>query len=377
MCLDPVAGGGSVERIYQLSKHLALLGHECTILTTKQGWDEKHIAGLGNVDVVALPYTSERYKIPLGLMAWLNNHIHEFDVVHLGMNWTIINAISYLFLRYYKRPYLFSAMGWLSIDGRSKVFKFFYKKIFSRAMVRNASLCIAITNREVNDYLSIGANRNKIMLIPNGVIIENQLTEDAFNFFRIKNNIDQRPIILFIGRLNLIKGPDLLLKAFAAASCLFPGYQLIIAGNDFGGFLAELKRLSADLSLDDKVTFIGPIFGTEKQSAYCSADLFVIPSRFDTMTIVALEAAVNGTPVLLTDQCDFLELQESGGGLVVKATIDGLQTGLKTLLSNKEQLTEMGNNAKKYVTDKYNWLNISNQFIIAFNNAISSHKDIQ
>ena len=82
MCLDPIAGGGAVDRMYQLSKHLVLAGQECTILTTKQGWDESYISGLGNVEVVAFPYFSERYKIPIGLSKWVNCHLGDFDVVH-------------------------------------------------------------------------------------------------------------------------------------------------------------------------------------------------------------------------------------------------------------------------------------------------------
>ena len=364
-CLDPVGGGGSVERIYQLSKHLSLMGEDCTILTTRQGWNEEHVLKLGNVKIVALPYLTERFKIPLGLFGWLNKHLLDYDVVHLAMNWTMITAVTYLYLRYFKRPYVYSAMGWLAIDGRSKLIKHVYRILFTKPMIRHAKTCIAITKREVNDYESLGVDRTKISLIPNGITTEAFLVDHTNEAFRSRYHIDSRPFILFIGRLNPIKGPDLLIKAFAAISDDFSSYQLVIAGNNYG-FLDELKRLTQLYKINNKVTFLGPVFSMEKNSAYRSADLFVIPSRFDTMTIVALEAAASGTPVLLTKQCDFDELQEAGGGLAVEASVEGLEYGLRKLLSNPEELKQMGIHGKEFVLKKYCWDYVCKQFMEIF-----------
>lgn len=371
MCLDPIGGGGSVERIYQLSRHLSLMGEDCTILTTKQGWNEDHIRGLGNVKVVALPYLSERFKIPIGLFSWLNRHIRDYEVVHLAMNWTAITAVTYLYLRYYKRPYVYSAMGWIAVDGRSRIFKRVYRELFTKPMVRHAETCVAITKREAADYESMGAGRANISLIPNGINVESFLAPQSDEVFRARYGIDSRPVILFIGRLNAIKGPDLLIKAFSSISGEFPNYQLVIAGNNYG-FLEELQRLVELYKINGKVTFLDPIFGVEKNAAYQSAELFVIPSRFDTMTIVALEAAASGTPVLLTKQCDFNELQQAGGGLAVEANVEGLADGLRVLLSKQERLSEMGRLGKEYVAKTYNWPQICKQFIEIFRNAMST-----
>ena len=361
MCLDPVGGGGSVERIYQLSKHLSIMGEDCTILTTKQGWNEEHVIKLGNVNVVALPYLTERFKIPLGLFRWLNKNLLDYDVVHLSMNWTVITALTYLYMRYRKRSYVYSAMGWLAIDGRSKLLKYFYRFLFTKPMIRHAKMCFAITKREVNDYEKLGVYQSNISLIPNGITADAFLVDDSNESFRTRFSIDARPFILFIGRLNMIKGPDLLIKAFAAISDDFSNYQLVIAGNNYG-YLDELKRIVLHYKVANKVTFLDPIFGLEKKSAYRSADLFVIPSRFDTMTIVALEAAASGTPVLLTKQCDFDELPEAGGGLSVDASVEGLEHGLRRLLSNPVELKQMGKNGKEFVFSTYHWDHVTNQF---------------
>ena len=364
MCLDSIGGGGSVERIYQLSRHLSLVGKDCTILTTKQGWDEEHILKLGKVKVVALPYISERFKIPLGLFGWLNKHILDYEIVHLAMNWTMINAITYLYLRYYNRPYVFSAMGWLTIDGRSKLIKHIYRNLFTKRMVRNAGVCIAVTKREVNDYVNFGVDPKRIVRIPNGINPESFCDKDD-EAFRVRYGLDARPIILFIGRIDPIKGPDLLLRAFYGISESFPNYQLVIAGNDLG-FLSNLKTLARSFGLEEKTRFLGHIGGKELSWAYHAANVFVIPSRYDTMTIVALGAAASGTPVLLTDRCDFGELQEAGGGLSVECSVKGLENGLRRLLSDPVQLKTIGRRAREFVISKYSWEQVCKQFIDVF-----------
>lgn len=373
MCLNPIDGGGSVERIYQLSKHLALAGEDCTILTTRQGWDAEHVSKLGNVKVVALPYISERFKIPIGIFGWLKRNIRNYDVVHLAMNWTIITACTYAYLRFYNRPYVYSAMGWLRIDGRCKFLKHIYKIFFTKPMVRHASKCIAITKREASEYESLGVRQEKITLIPNGITVDSFLSFHDDNIFRTRYQIDSRRVILFIGRFNRIKGPDLLIEAFSKISDAFPDYQLVIAGNDYG-FLGELKRIVQLRKIGQKVTFLGPIFDNEKISAYHSADLVVIPSRFDTMTIIALEAAISGVPVLLTKQCDFNELQEAGGGLAVEASVEGLVKGLKELLSKQNQLKEMGRCGSEYVLNRHSWSYICKQFIDVFQSCVLSYE---
>ncbi|MEN6464135.1 MAG: glycosyltransferase, partial [Syntrophaceae bacterium] len=89
----------------------------------------------------------------------------------------------------------------------------------------------------------------------------------------------------------------------------------------------------------------------------------VVPSRREAMSIVALEAGINGTPVLLTDQCGFDEVARIGGGMVVPATVRGIQEGLGTLLRDLSKLNNMGEKLKAYVFENYLWENIVYKYI--------------
>ena len=365
MCIDPFNGGGSVERICCLSKYLSIKGHSCTLLTTRKGFNKQRAKNLGLTNIVALPYLSERFIFPLQLITWLFRNLNKFDIIHLSMNWSAITAITFIYLKLTNKSYYFSAMGWLKIEGRSKLLKHVYRALITIPMIRSANKCIAVSEREVKDYISHGVNPINIEFIPNGIEASPFLSNDNGVAFRKKYSIDERPLILFIGRIDPIKGPDLLLRAFAKISIDFPSYQLVIAGNEMG-FLKKIKLESKQLNLDSRVTFLGPIIGTDKVSAYHATRLFVIPSRFDSMTIVALEAAASGLPILITKESDFKELAKTSSGIEVSANDHAIERGIRHALSDKVDLNQLGINARNLVIKNYDWDIIANKFIDLF-----------
>jgi glycosyltransferase involved in cell wall biosynthesis len=107
--------------------------------------------------------------------------------------------------------------------------------------------------------------------------------------------------------------------------------------------------------MSDRVHFIGYIAGRDKAEAYHAADLLVISSRQEAMSIVVLEAGIAGTPVLLTDQCGFGEVATVGGGRVVAATVIDLAAGLDSLLTQRSELKGMGERLQAHVQKNFTW----------------------
>ena len=160
--------------------------------------------------------------------------------------------------------------------------------------------------------------------------------------------------MLFIGRLNEIKGPDLLLEAFAGMNDELSDHHLVFAGPD-EGMLRGLREKARRAGLEDRIHFIGHLGGEEKSRALHAAELLAVPSRQEAMSIVALEAGISCTPVLLTDRCGFGEVAEENGGRVVAASAEGLRAGLEGMLRNPERLREMGENLRTFVAARYTW----------------------
>ena len=351
--IDPVTGGGEAERSFQMSKFLAQSGADCRVLTVDTGLtpERKNFIGAGRV--IALPCLIRRFYVPRFSFCQINSLVGEADVIHLMGHWSILNALVYLAIRKQNKPYVVCPAGALPVFGRSKLFKCIYNLVIGKKIIQNASMCIAVAPNEADSFVSYGVKQNSVHVIPNG-ISETDFLADDNEYFREKFGLGVRPFILFVGRLNLIKGPDLLLKAFCEIKNRFPEIDLVFVGPD-GGMLAELKSMAKDENVEGRVHFLGYLGGADKSLAYHAAKFLAIPSRHEAMSIVVLEAGVSGVPVLLTDQCGFNQVAEEGGGWVVPATVDGLRDGLIEVLSSPDRIKEAATKITGYVVDNFSW----------------------
>lgn len=363
MSIDPVTGGGTAERTIQMAKYLSKKGVSSSILTLDVGVDQKFIKGLSGIDVKVLPCLVPRFYIPRFNYQELKKIVANADVVHLMNHWTLINAIIYTLCRKMGKPYVVCPAGALPIFGRSRYVKWLYNALIGTKIIQNASRHIAIPAEEASQYQSYGVDAQSVDVIPNG-IDPNDLSAADDEQFREKYSLSDKPFILFMGRLNMIKGPDLLLHAFAGIKKKFPNHNLVFAGPD-GGMLSELNEIVQKNRLEDSVHFIGYISGKEKSWAYHSAELLVVPSRQEAMSIVAIEAGITGTPVLMTDICGFNQVKNIGGGIIVKPSVNSIQEGLG-VLEDIEKLKVMGQSLKRFVIDQYTWDTVINKYISLF-----------
>lgn len=367
--LDPVNGGGSAERTLQLSRFFAELGEDCTVLSLDTGVTDDVRKKAGNVHMVTLPCRIERYFVPSLSWDTLSELVLAADIIQMMNHWTVINAMVFHYAKRYRKPYVVCPAGAIPIFGRSRSLKNFYDVVVGKRIIGLASACVAVSPKEIQDIRTYGVPEEKISVIPNGIDPGDFVHEDDQGFRR-KYGLPDEPLILFMGRLNRIKGPDLLLDAFirmVRASGL--PHHLVFAGPD-SGMLHELEAASAREGLNERVHFIGYVGGEDKSHAYHAADLLVIPSRQEAMSIVVLESGITGTPVLLTDQCGFNDVAKVQGGVVAQASVESLLEGLMTMTANAGQLRAMGKNLEKYVRENFLWEHSVKQYIELFTKII-------
>jgi glycosyltransferase involved in cell wall biosynthesis len=361
MSLDRVTGGGTAERTFQMSRSLARAGEDCTILTTNIGVTPELKRSLDGVNIVALPCLSRRFYLPKFKYREIEDLVRNADVIHLMNHWTFLNALVYFMARRHNKPYVVCPAGVLLIYGRSRLIKSAYNWIIGKKIILHAAKHLAITADEIPQFEKYGAGKDSIVIIPNGIDPQDFKVHDA-DAFRVRYGLTGVPFILFMGRLNAAKGPDLLLRAFCNVQEQLAPYHLVFAGPD-QDMSTELRAIVAEYKLHDRVHFLGYVGGLDKSSAYYAADLLVIPSRREAMSIVVLEAGITGTPVLMTDQCGFNELTEAGGGVVVPASIAGLEKGLVDMLSDPADLRMKGQRHKVFVTKYFLWDSIVDRYI--------------
>ena len=361
MSLDPVTGGGTAERTFQMSRFLAKVGMECIVLTTNLGLTPRRIMDMDGVKVIPLPCLIKRFYVPKFSYRVIKRIVEDVDVVHLMGHWTFINALVYFIGKRLNKPYVVCPAGALPIYGRSKIIKMLYNLVIGKNIIRNASGHIAITKDEVNQFQDYGVEGDKVSVISNGINAEDFQANDIADFRR-KYGLGDVPFIMFMGRLNSIKGPDLLLRAFCNVKEKLRDFHLVFVGPD-GGMLAELKEMVADAGVGDRVHFIGYLGGADKSQVYHAAELLVIPSRQEAMSFVVLEAGITGTPVLITDQCGFNEVARIGGGQVVPASAEGIEKGLVEILTDPNGLKSKGVNLKRYICAHFIWNSVIDKYI--------------
>jgi glycosyltransferase involved in cell wall biosynthesis len=361
MSLDRVSGGGSVERTFQMSRSLVKAGEECTILTTSIGVTPERIAELEGVTIVALACLSQRFYVPKFKYKEIVDLVRGADIIHLMNHWTFLNALVYFIARRHKKTYVVCPAGVLLIYGRSRIIKTIYNWLVGRELIRNATKHIAITADEIPQFETYGVQKESITIIPNG-IDPDDFKDNRVDDFKAKYGLGRSPFILFLGRLNAVKGPDLLLRAFCNVREKLAPYHLVFAGPD-QDMSTELRAIETQYNVGNRVHYLGFVGGLDKSRAYHAADLLVIPSRREAMSIVVLEAGICGTPVLMTDQCGFNEIAETGGGMVVPASVGGLENGLVDMLHNRDTLKMKGRNLKAFVLTHFLWDSIIDRYV--------------
>ena len=160
---------------------------------------------------------------------------------------------------------------------------------------------IAATEQEKGQLVAYyGAPPEAISIIPCGVnldLFQPVNSDDA----RRRLVLTSHKVILFVGRIEPIKGLDLLLRAMTHLIDE-PGLRLFIVGGDVHSHdeVARLQQLSRDLKISDMVNFTGSVKQAELPFFYSAADVCVIPSHSESFGLVALESLACGTPVVAT-----------------------------------------------------------------------------
>ncbi len=351
--IDPALGGGTAERTFQMAMALRASGVTCALLATSVGLGERRRRALCGFEALLPRGFGTRFLVPLVSPFKVAAMIRRADIVQITGHWSGLGALAGLLAQFYRKPYVYCPAGSLPIDGRSVSIKRLYNWLVGYRLVRKAACCMAIVEQERAHFHAYGVSDERITLLANGVA--RSLPEDIDpQQARTRYGIGDAPLLLFLGRLNIIKGPDLLIDAFHKISARHPRVQLFLAGPDAG--LGDiLTRQITALGLHNRVFLTGHLELREKFELLTAADLLVIPSRQEMMSLVVLEAGLVGTPVLLTDQCGFDHVEQIGGGCVVPVSIDALAVALDALLTQPQELAKLGARLQKLVTHHYTW----------------------
>jgi glycosyltransferase involved in cell wall biosynthesis len=361
--------GGSVERTMKISKSLVSEGNEVDLFTLSRGFDSEYAKSNGINKTFFTRSIRIKYLFPFFNFKYFKSICENYDIIHISCNWSLLSYFVSIVLKRINKPFIFSPMGYINFTNNKSTFvKKLYLKYCTSFILNNCKYCITVSKLEHNDCIKTINNKEKAVLIPNGFNEEDFILPIDNNFIK-HFNLPLKKTFMFLGRMDPIKGVENLIKAFYNIRSLTDQWQLVIIGpkNDYR---SKLENMEITKELKHKVFFLDPLFGKEKTKAYYSANVFVIPSIFDAMTIVAVEAAACSLPILITDTTDFDELNLNGGSIQVKPTIEGLESGLLQIIeSTDHELKTIGENAHDYVYNNLEWKLLAKKYDMLFKSA--------
>ena len=163
-----------------------------------------------------------------------------------------------------------------------------------------------------------------------------------------------RQHIAFVGRLDPVKGADLLLDAVAALRGNHPDLRVSILGDGPHG--PRIRARAATLGLSDIVTFLGARPSDDVARLLADADLLVLPSFAEGVPVVLMEAMATGIPVIASAIAGIPELVEQGasGLLVPPGDLAALTHAIASLLNDPTRSKDMGQQGRAKVIADFN-----------------------
>jgi len=363
--------GGPPVKVRSLSQRLVKLGHKVTVLTADWGLQSHALPAGSRAERTAVGWRVEesgveaiylpswmRYRALSwnpGLARFCRAQLWRFDVAHIFGLYDLLGPATAAACRRGGIPYVVEPIGMFVPIVRNFLLKQMYHLALGRSMLRGSRTIIATSPQEVAELASSGQPTEKIVVRRNGVEVPYSLPEQGR--FRAAAGISaDAKIILYLGRLSEKKSPDVLLQAFASLADRESGRELrlVFAGPDDGDMKQKLQRMASDLGISACVQILGPVFNTDKWSAYRDADVFVLPSQNENFGNTAGEAVAAGTPVVVTDKCGIAPLLADVAGLVVKHDAGAIAKGIARVLC-EPGLHERLSAGCKRVAAKLDW----------------------
>lgn len=368
--ISPYYGGPS-KAVVELCAALQHLGVNTTIATTNADGEHDMVVRFGrkvNVQGVSVFYFRRQFfrkpVISLSLIKWLKYNIKHYDMLHIHGVFSIPASVGALLARRSHTPYVVGPCGTLSEWSLSK--KPSVKKLHLALVGRdnlNGAAALHVTSEGESQEVQQLKVRPPVIVIPLGIVPPtnaNGVVEKSF-----KQQLDRlrgKKIILFLSRIDPVKGLDLLITAVANLLFHRRDFILIIAGAGQRKHMEMLKQLIIEHRVVEHVVLTDFVQGAHKEALLQCADIFILPSYHENFGIAVVEAMSRKLPVVISNQVDlYPEVLTAGAGIVTPCAADAVMKALNTLLNDELLCRQMGENGFNLVTKMYTWDNVAVQ----------------
>lgn len=367
---EPIWGGGP-EHVWQLSQQLAThYPISIDIYTRKIKSEEtssssSHSFTNKNIRLFRVGPRTRFFNL-YGRLSWLITVVRAVLLQHRQQKYDLIHGHAYfgaiptkIISMLTGVPCIFTVHGSNHLDLGYKNLSYYIEKFFLTQIVFSQEISVT------KHFLSYDNSNKNTKVIPNGV---NILVQKSKRLRKNKNST----IFLWVGRFDKIKGVDILLKAFKAAETIKKNISLQLVG--YGFEEAVYKKLAKSLELGKTVKFFSKKNRKELRSFYQKADVFILPSYSEGLSLTLLEAMAAKLPVIVTNVGDNRNFVKQGynGFIIPPGDISALADAILKA-ARHQSLVELGKNGYNTVKS-FTWINTAKQIYKVYTNVLNHDK---
>jgi len=226
-------------------------------------------------------------------------------------------------------------------------------------LVKNSTMIFASTAADFPILEKLGARKENIRIVPNGVDEEyfKEHSSDRLEEIRTTYGLpNDKPLLVFVGHVRPKKGVDILLQAVAKVRGDF--HLVVVGPHTFPDHTKLLKELVDELKLQQAVTFTEEVPLADLSALYQLADIFVLPSRSETLPLSILEAMAKSKPVIASAVGGIPhQISNETGILVQPEDANDLAGAIDRLLNEPETRQAMGAAGRVRLLEEFTWEN--------------------
>jgi len=357
-----VKGDGQGRVNYELARAALADGHTVFMLASEVASElaSHPLARVVHLSVRGLPSALlQNQMFACKATLWLWRHRGMLDLVHANgfVSWcgADVNSSHFVHAAWMRSR----AHTWHLRRDAYGLYQLIYSacnKRFERWSYRRARIVVAVSERVRCELIETGLEPGSVRVIQNGVDPEEFKPAPVS---RRDLHLPDGTLALFIGDIRTPrKNLDTLLRALAAVR----GMNLVVVGNTRG---SPYPQLAAELGLRERVHFLG--FRRDVPQIMRTANLFVFPSRYEACSLVLLEAAASGLPVVSGRATGGTELLNADCSILLDDPEDHEQLAavLNQLLERPDDLERMGREARQ-VALANSWQAMAQRYLILY-----------
>jgi glycosyltransferase involved in cell wall biosynthesis len=294
--LYPDTKGGGQYHVYAMSRDQAAMGHDVTVLTTRNDSslprvEETHGYTVLRVDP-GISVLGNDISPAVARCLWdVDGDV--YDVIHAHSHLYFSTNLTSLKRRFGDVPLAITNHGLYSQSAPERIFRW-YLRTLGRWTFNQADVVFCYTDVDKERVRDLGVS-SRIEVVANGIDTERFTPEGPGSEL-----IDaEGPVVLFVGRFTDGKRPWLAVEAFDGVLNEYPDAELYLCGK--GGLRDDLEAQVTELGIEESVTLLGHVTYDEMPKVYRNGDVLLLPSRAEGVPRTVLEAMVSRLKIVMTD----------------------------------------------------------------------------